>query len=173
MWHFIKHFCTVTRHRHKVFVHCLKVGIPMQGLMHDLSKYTPAEFIPGAKYYLGYKSPTEAERADIGYSMAWMHHKGRNKHHFEFWTDYSPKTRKMEAVEMPIKYVKEMFCDRVAASKIYQGKDYTDDKPVSYFKNGNAKNVMHPETAKLLGSWFEMLHNEGEKKTFRYIRKLR
>ena len=70
MWHFIKHFCTVTRHRHKVFVHCLKVGIPMQGLMHDLSKYTPAEFIPGAKYYLGYKSPTEAERADIGYSMA-------------------------------------------------------------------------------------------------------
>ena len=167
------HFKTITRHRHQVIKHCKKAGILWQGLFHDLSKYSPSEFIVGAKYYQGTRSPNDMERKVLGYSAAWMHHKGRNKHHFEFWTDYSPKTRKMEAVEMPIKYVKEMFCDRVAASKIYQGKDYTDDKPVSYFKNGNAKNVMHPETAKLLGSWFEMLHNEGEKKTFRYIRKLR
>ena len=78
----LKHFITVTRHRHKVFVHCVKVGIPLQGLLHDLSKYSLTEFVPGAKYYRGNRSPNEAEREDIGYSKAWMHHKGRNKHHF-------------------------------------------------------------------------------------------
>ena len=113
-----------------VIKHCKKAGIFWQGLRHDLSKYSPTEFIPGAKYYLGTRSPNEAERNDIGYSTAWLHHKGRNRHHYEYWQDYNPKTKKMEPVEMPIKYFKEMFCDRVAASKIYQGKNYTNAHPL-------------------------------------------
>ena len=98
MWHFIKHFMTITRHRHKVMYHCLRCGILWQGMRHDLSKYSPTEFLPGARFYLGDRSPTEGERREYGYSKAWMHHKGRNKHHFEYWTDYNPKTRRMEAV---------------------------------------------------------------------------
>ena len=171
MWHFIKHFCTITKHRHMVIRHCAKTGILWQGLRHDLSKYSLAEFIPGAKYYLGYKSPTEAERMEIGYSAAWMHHKGRNKHHFEYWTDYNPQTKKMSPVEMPLRYVKEMFCDRVAAGKIYLGKNYTNDNPINYFLNGNARYVMHPNTAKVLGDWLLMLQQRGEKETFAYIKK--
>ena len=171
MWHFIKHFCTITKHRHMVIRHCAKTGILWQGLRHDLSKYSLAEFIPGAKYYLGYKSPTEAERMEIGYSAAWMHHKGRNKHHFEYWTDYNPQTKKMSPVEMPLRYVKEMFCDRVAAGKIYLGKNYTNDNPINYFLNGNARYVMHPNTAKVLGEWLLMLQQRGEKETFAYIKK--
>lgn len=171
MWHFIKHFCTITKHRHMVIRHCAKTGILWQGLRHDLSKYSLAEFIPGAKYYLGYKSPTEAERMEIGYSAAWMHHKGRNKHHFEYWTDYNPQTKKMSPVEMPLRYVKEMFCDRVAAGKIYLGKNYTNDNPINYFMNGNARYVMHPNTAKVLGEWLLMLQQRGEKETFAYIKK--
>jgi hypothetical protein len=99
MWHMIKHFNTITKHRHKVIVHCFKAGILWQGLRHDLSKYSPTEFLEGAKFYLGYKSPTEEARAVNGYSKAWMHHKGRNKHHFEYWTDYNPKTKRCEAVK--------------------------------------------------------------------------
>ena len=154
-----------------VIRHCAKTGILWQGLRHDLSKYSLAEFIPGAKYYLGYKSPTEAERMEIGYSAAWMHHKGRNKHHFEYWTDYNPQTKKMSPVEMPLRYVKEMFCDRVAAGKIYLGKNYTNDNPINYFMNGNVRYVMHPNTAKVLGEWLLMLQQRGEKETFAYIKK--
>ena len=167
---FFKHLATINKHKWIVFIHCVKAGIPVRGLLHDLSKYSPTEFIPGAKYFLGTKSPTEREREIYGYSRAWMHHKGRNKHHFEYWTDYNPKTRKMGAVKMPIKYVKEMFCDRVAAGKVYLGKSYTNDNPINYYNGGNAKNMMHPETAALLEKWLLMLQNGDEKTVFKEIR---
>lgn len=173
MWHFVKHFWTITKHRHAVIVHCARAGILWQGLFHDLSKYSPAEFIPGARFYLGDRSPTEAERKELGYSAAWMHHKGRNKHHFEYWTDYNIKTRRIEAVKMPLRYVKEMFCDRVAAGKIYLGKNYTNDNPINYFMGGNARHIMHPETAALLEEWLLMLQREGEEKTFAYIKSIK
>ena len=86
----LKHFNTITKHRHRVILHCMKAGIGFQGLFHDLSKYSPKEFMSGARYYQGTKSPNEEERRLYGYSKAWMHHKGRNRHHFEYWTDYSP-----------------------------------------------------------------------------------
>ena len=126
MIHPVKHFITITKHRHVVIKHCRKAGILWQGLRHDLSKYSPSEFIPGAKYFQGDRSPNEEERRLYGYSKAWMHHKGRNRHHFEYWTDYDPKTKLMEPVKMPPRYVAEMFCDRVAACRIYQGEKYTD-----------------------------------------------
>lgn len=173
MWHCWKHFVTITKHRHMVIRHCAKAGILWQGLRHDLSKYSPTEFFSGARFYLGDRSPTEAERREYGYSKAWMHHKGRNKHHFEYWTDYNYKTRRVEAVEMPLRYVKEMFCDRVAAGKIYQGDKYTNDNPIEYFLRGSAKSAMHPKTAELLESWLRMIQSEGEDKTFKHIRKLR
>ena len=115
-----KHFKTITKHRHKVILHCMKAGIFWQGLFHDLSKYSPTEFLAGAKYYQGTRSPNEKERETIGYSLAWMHHKGRNRHHFEYWTDYNPATKLNTPVKMPAKYLAEMFCDRVAASKIFR-----------------------------------------------------
>lgn len=143
------------------------------GIFHDLSKYSPTEFIPGVKYYVGNRSPNEREREEKGYSKAWMHHKGRNKHHFEYWTDYCPATKKMEPVEMPLKYVKEMFCDRVAASKIYQKKNYTPSYPLEYFLRGKDRRVIHPKTSDLLESLLKMLSEKGEKETFAYIRKLK
>lgn len=169
----ISHFRTITKHRHMVIRHCAKAGILMQGLKHDLSKYSPAEFIPGAKYYLGTRSPNEAERDDKGYSSAWLHHKGRNKHHYEYWMDYNKETKKMEPVEMPLKYVKEMFCDRVAASKIYQGEKYTNSHPLAYFQNSKQRIMIHPKTSALLEKLLIMLKEEGEDKTFAYIRTLK
>ena len=166
----VKHFRTITKHRHTVIYHCAKVGILWQGLRHDLSKYTPTEFWQGARFYLGNRSPNEGERAAYGYSKAWLHHKGRNRHHFEYWFDYNPKTRRNEPVKMPLRFVAEMFCDRVAASKIYQGKNYTDNCALDYFERGKANRVIHPKTSDLLEKWLRMLAEKGEKETFAYIK---
>lgn len=172
MIHPIKHFVTITKHRHLVIKHCFKAGVLWQGLRHDLSKYSPTEFIPGMKYYAGTHSPNETERGIFGYSLAWIHHKGRNKHHFEYWTDYSPLTKVVEPVKMPMRYVAEMFCDRVAAGKIYNGKKYTDQSPIEYFMRAKGRRVIHPETSDLLESLLVMLAEKGEEETFRHIRTL-
>ena len=170
---FFGHLSTIVKHRHKVMLHCFKAGIPLRGLLHDLSKFSPTEFIPGVKYFQGNRSPNEMERELFGHSSAWLHHKGRNRHHFEYWNDVSPITKRYEPVKMPLKYFKEMFCDRVAASKIYQGKNYTDAHPFNYFDRGNARLYLHPETAALLEKCLIMLRDEGEKKTFRFLKKLK
>lgn len=166
------HFKTITKHRHKVIEHCVKAGIPIQGLLHDLSKYSPTEFLMGAEYYLGTRSPNEAERDAKGYSDAWLHHKGRNRHHFEYWTDYDPVTKLVSPVKMPLRYVIEMFCDRVAASKIYMGDKYTDKAPLEYFERGKARRIIHPKTSELLEKLLTMLAEKGEDRTFAYIRRL-
>ena len=170
---FFSHLKTVTSHRHKVIKHCAKIGILRRGLLHDLSKYSPTEFLPGVRYYQGTRSPNEAEREQFGHSLAWMHHKGRNRHHFEYWVDYSPKTKKNEPVKMPLVFVKEMFCDRLAASKIYQGENYTESHPLEYFERGKQNRIIHPETSDLLESWLLMLKEKGEEETFKYIKKLK
>ncbi len=168
----IGHFRTITRHRHQVVRHCFKAGIGWQGLFHDLSKYTLAEFAAGARYYQGTRSPNEVEREKFGYSAAWLHHKGRNRHHFEYWTDYNPVTKRVEPVKMPLKYVAEMLCDRVAASKIYQGEKYTDAHPLAYFLGAKARRVIHPATSDLLEGWLTMLRDEGEDATFAHVRRM-
>ena len=173
MAHPIKHFITITKHRHKVIAHCAKAGILWQGLKHDLSKYSPAEFIPGAKYYQGSRSPNEREREVLGCSKAWMHHKGRNRHHYEYWNDYNPKTKSIESVEMPVRFVIEMFCDRVAASKIYNGKNYKVSDPYIYFLRIKGKNRLHSNTEALLEKLLVMLKDKGEKETFDYIKKMK
>lgn len=166
------HLKTITKHRNKVIFYCYKTGIFFQGLRHDLSKYSPVEFFRGVRYYQGTRSPNEKERELFGYSSAWLHHKGRNKHHFEYWVDVNPKTKLYEPVEMPVKYVAEMFCDRVAASKIYKGENYTNSSALEYFENGNAARQMHPKTAELLREWLKMLTEQGEEKTFNHIKKV-
>ena len=169
---FFGHLSTITKHRHKVIAHCFKAGIIRRGLMHDLSKYSPTEFLCGVEYYQGTRSPNEGEREAYGYSKAWMHHKGRNRHHYEYWNDYNPKTKQIENVEMPVRFVVEMFCDRVAASKIYNGKNYKDEDPYTYFLRVKGKKRMHPETEALLEKLLVMLKDKGEKYTFFYIKKM-
>ncbi|MGM9661473.1 MAG: DUF5662 family protein [Oscillospiraceae bacterium] len=167
----IGHFRTITRHRHLVMRYCFRLGLYRQGLAHDLSKYSPSEFLPGCRYYLGYRSPNDAERQENGYSLAWLHHKGRNKHHPEYWTDFSPDpNEKILAVEMPKKYVAEMFCDRVAACKIYHGAKYRDSDPYDYFVRSLPRILIHPATAELLRRMLTVLKDQGEEAAFRYIK---
>jgi hypothetical protein len=151
---------------------CFAVGLYKQGLLHDLSKYSFVEFQVGAKYYQGDKSPNNAEREANGVSMAWLHHKGRNKHHFEYWIDYALDGKSgMAGMRMPVNYVVEMYCDRVAACKTYQKDAYTDRSALEYYNRGKAKYLMHPDTAALLEDMLTHLANEGEEATNQYIRK--
>ena len=170
----LQHFRTITRHRHQVIRNSRKAGILGQGLRHDLSKYSPTEFLEGARYWQGDRSPNDKAREENGCSAAWMHHKGRNRHHFEYWQDYSAYDKKMQPVEMPVRYVAEMFCDRVAASKIYQGDKYTDRSPLEYFERGKARRaaLIHPATSTLIEEMLTILAEEGEKSAFAHIRKL-
>ena len=104
--------------------------------------------------------------------MAWLHHKGRNKHHFEYWIDYSlDEHHHMTGMEMPVKYVVEMYCDRVAACKIYHKDAYSDSSALEYFDKGRSKELMHPESAALLRDMLSYLAEHGEKATSLYIRK--
>ena len=168
--HPFRHFATITRHRHRVIVHCFRVGIGWQGLRHDLSKYSPAEFWSGARYYQGTRSPNEQERAERGYSAAWLHHKGRNRHHFEYWSDYSMETKQMEPVKMPIRYVAEMFCDRVAACRVYQGNKYTDASAYDYYRHSKTHIIINADTDALIVRWLLLLKEQGEKAAIAQIR---
>ena len=120
----VGHLKTVLYHKYLVMQGCFRVGLYVQGVIHDLSKFSLTEFLVGAKYYQGDRSPNNAEREDIGYSSAWLHHKGRNKHHFEYWIDYSIDNKGMVGCKMPPKYVAEMMMDRIAASKVYNKGKY-------------------------------------------------
>ncbi len=168
-----KHFKTITYHKYLVMQGCFKVGLYWQGIFHDMSKYSPSEFWVGAKYYQGNRSPNNAEREAIGYSSSWLHHKGRNKHHYEYWIDYSTKdiAGGMAPAPMPSKYVGEMLMDRIAACKVYNGKDYTSTSPWEYYKSGREKAPLHPETKRLLEKLLLMLAEYGEDRTFAYIRR--
>ena len=167
----LKHFITITKHRHLVIRICFKLGIGFQGLFHDLSKYSFTEFFVGAKYYQGNRSPNAVEREVKGYSSAWLHHKGRNKHHIEYWRDINIKTDAYEPVEMPLRYVKEMFADRIAATKIYKKKDYKPEDVMAYYISRESQLKMHPTTSKTLECFMKMLIEKGEKETFKYVRK--
>ena len=151
---------------------CFAVGLYRQGLLHDLSKYSWVEFSVGAKYFQGDKSPNNAEREETGVSLAWLHHKGRNKHHFEYWIDYSlDEHHQMTGMKMPVNYVVEMYCDRVAACKNYQKEKYTDKSALEYYELGKGHYMMHPETEALLERLLTYLSEHGEAATNDYIRR--
>ena len=156
---------------------CFRIGLYKQGLLHDLSKYGPTEFLVGCKYYRGYMSPNNAERAATGISTAWLHHKGRNKHHLEYWIDYEASDsseeeshKGMSGMKMPIRYVAEMFVDRVSASKNYQRDKYKDNSPLLYYQKGKGVYLIHPDTEALLEYLLTMLAVRGEKETFSFVK---
>ncbi len=167
------HFMTISRHKWEVGKNCFRCGRYRQGILHDLSKYGPAEFLVGVKYYQGDRSPNDAEREDKGLTTSWLHHKGRNKHHLEYWVDYDVTRKKtgMVGMKMPDPYIVEMFCDRIAASKIYQGENYTDESALKYFLGGKGKVMLHPYSAKKIELLLTKLAEEGEDEAFRYAKR--
>ncbi|MEG0265021.1 MAG: DUF5662 family protein [Erysipelotrichaceae bacterium] len=164
----IGHFMTITKHKIDVTKLCFRCGLIKQGILHDLSKYSWIEFRAGVKYYQGNRSPINAEKEAIGYSLGWLHHKGRNKHHWEYWLDNARLG--IKPIEMPINYVVEMFCDRVAASRTYQKERYNDQSALIYYLDGIDNIIMHENTKKIILDLLQHLSDYGLDSTILYIR---
>lgn len=169
MKRFWGHLKTITTHKWKVAQLCFKVGLYRQGITHDLSKYSLIEFWNGVKFYQGYRSPIDREKEVRGYSQGWLHHKGRNKHHWEYWLDWDA-SKKLVGVPMPLNYIAEMFCDRVAATIIYQKENYTNHSALDYYLTGKDHIIMHPQTRQTLEGWLIHLSNHDIDTTCAYIR---
>lgn len=161
------HLKTITKHKLKVMHLCFRCHLYKQGLLHDLSKYSYVELKTGFHYYQGFRSPIDAEKEEKGYSLGWLHHKGRNKHHWEYWLDFGRDG--IYACKMPMDYVLEMFCDRVAASMIYQGKNYTDSSAFDYYIAGRNHILIHQQTDALIYHLLEHLSIHGLDQTIQYI----
>lgn len=155
-----KHFKTVCKHKAVVYQECKACGITWQGIVHDLSKFSPIEFSASAKHFQGNRSPIEAEKEDCGYSMAWLHHKGVNKHHWEWWTDFDDNGQ-IIANKIPSQYVVEMICDWVGAGKVYSNEKWTRDEPLNYFYKVRKGRYFHPETEKLIVYLLEIIRDKG------------
>lgn len=169
------HLRTISRHKLEVGRLCFKLGLYRQGLTHDLSKFGPTEFAVGARYFTGQRSPNDYERCDRGFSTAWLHHKGRNKHHFEYWMDIASRTdRRIVGKPMPGRYVLEMLCDRIAACKVYQGAAYTQRSALEFFTRNAAYNtLMDEQTRAFLGELLQIVADEGEDAGLARIRRER
>ncbi len=155
---FFRHFNVVNRHRFKVFCLCLRVGIPWRGFVHDLSKYSPTEFLESVKYFTGGKSPITNCKNEKGYSKAWLHHKGRNKHHLEYWYDYDAPNN---TPDMPLKYFMEFVCDNFAAGMIYQGKKWTKEYQLTYWNKTKDRIKCSDRMKKLITKVFTDVSNNG------------
>lgn len=174
LWNnFTGHLRTILHHKKLVRRYCFRAGLYKQGIMHDWSKYSPVEFIAGVKNYQGgVKSPNFGEKKAKGYSSAWLHHKGRNRHHYEYWIDFTlDPSQGLQGMPMPTRYVVEMFCDRIAASKNYNKGTYNDSFPLQYYEKNKMHYILHKDTKDLLERLLHMLADEGEDAVFSYIRK--
>lgn len=145
---YLLHFWTITLHKYYVAQECFKRGLYWQGIVHDLSKYSPTEFLASARYFQGDKTPIGAEKAEKGYSYAWLNHKGKNRHHWEYWIDF--KEGELFLCPIPEKYVVEMACDMIGASKAYNKGKYTPSEPLHYFQLHKFSMRMHPDAKELL-----------------------
>ena len=154
-----KHVNLVMHHKWVVFKLCCKVGLPWRGFMHDWSKFSPIEFWESVKYYDGHRSPITVCKSINGYSKAWLHHKGRNKHHFQYWVDLA--LPQQQAILMPYKYAAEMVCDQLAAGIIYNGDKWTPNTQLDYYINREVKNITHPQIDKFLIAVFTEVSQNG------------
>ena len=156
---FFKHLSLVLRHKNRVFINCAKCGIFWRGIAHDMSKFSPVEFFESVKYYQGNRSPIGACRRATGMSNAWLHHKGRNKHHIEYWLDSECEIAPM----MPYKYAVECVCDKLAATRVYAGKNYNTDLPLVHWEKYGNKVQGNPRTMQFIEEVFIDVKLYGEK----------
>lgn len=146
------HFKTICKHKYYVGKYCFMAGIPIRGILHDMSKFSPTEFIESVKYYQGTRSPIEACKEANGYSKAWLHHKGRNSHHYEYYQDNfdslaSSDFKGEHHLKMPFKDACELICNYLGAGRAYMGKHFNFSGEYDWWLNKTSKPIaMHPHT---------------------------
>lgn len=155
------HFKTVSKHKYYVGKYCFIAGIPIRGILHDLSKFSPTEFIESVKYYQGTRSPIDACKEVNGYSKAWMHHKGRNSHHYEYFIDNLDNGG--TALQMPFKDAVELICDYLGAGNAYMGNNFSYEAEYNWWLNKKNKPLfMHNQTKQFIEICLHRLKNNPD-----------
>jgi hypothetical protein len=134
-----RYFLYILNHKLNVCIECWKEGLYFQGIIHDLSKFSPVEFFPYAKKFYSGKPLTVEE--ELKWKYAWLRHQHSNKHHWEYWV-MNPNTK--EALPMPKKYIIEMVCDWRSFSRKWGRKVKTTTL------NLTDHIIVHPNTKKEL-----------------------
>lgn len=153
------HFGKILTHKYWVAKYCFKCGLYWQGLTHDNSKFSWIEFWESVRYYQGTSSPINEAKRLKGYSDAWQHHKGRNPHHYEHWTDnYDSGTT---TIKMPYKYAVEMICDYLGAARAYMGSEFSYSKEYDWWMKKVMFNPpkMHKQTQEFVTAVFQTLRD--------------
>ncbi len=147
---FWKFLTRVIRHKRYVFRWCCKAGMPLRGLLHDLSKFSPVEFWESVRYFSETESPINVSKRVNGYSMAWQHHKGHNPHHYEYWMDRMDEGG--FPLQMPKKYAYEMICDYLGAGQAYNPEGWNFAKEYQWWENRvqSLPMAMHPKTKRFV-----------------------
>jgi len=176
----VRHFLLISKHKAFVFLYCSYAGCPWRGLAHDWSKYSPAEFFESVRFFNGRRSPVGLARELEGYSFAWLHHKGRNKHHFEFWSDVvdesgvaAPNYGQFYPLPMPFTYALEMICDTIAASRVYNGKKFSYETLYDWSRKRTRVPLnMHPSTRRFFDAIYQEMRDDGNCKALRRAKRI-
>ncbi|MBQ9372352.1 MAG: hypothetical protein IJU03_09190 [Thermoguttaceae bacterium] len=177
---FARHFMLVVRHKTFVLKYCFYAGIPWRGLMHDWSKFSPTEFLESVRYFNGKRSPVGLCREIEGYSLAWLRHKGRNRHHFEFWQDSVDPTGALLRtpnvicpIPMPFPFALEMICDTIAANRAYGGRGFSAQSLYAWWMHRQSRPInMHPTTRRFCDDIYEQIHNANSPKPLKNAKEI-
>lgn len=152
-----KHWQTVHNHRKWVRHYCFLAGIPWRGIVHDLSKYSPTEFFESARFWTGTDSPISRAKNTYGISYAWLHHRGRNSHHWAYWADNYSEGFTVHV--MPRDDFVEMVCDFLGAAKTYSKDNFSYAQELNWWnkeRDASCK-AMHPINKRMLDIIFSDL----------------
>lgn len=119
----LKYLNYVIRHKWYVFQECCKQSIIWRGIIHDMSKLYPSEWKPYVDYFYGETKNYYGNCNDIDtcFDVAWLKHQNRNKHHWQYWV-LMKDNGSIYPLDMPMKYVKEMYADWVGANRATRNK---------------------------------------------------
>jgi hypothetical protein len=139
-WNYFKY---IIEHKWNVGIECLKMGMPIHAITHDLSKFLPSEFIPYAKYFYETDKATNYDKKtenDKNFQSGWCYHQKRNKHHWNYWVSVTRKSNAQLPIEMPRRHVRQMIADWRGMSRKFGG---TWQK---YYAENKQEMILHEET---------------------------
>lgn len=118
MRRYISYIRYLVLHKWFVLVEGRRLGVPLwRLLMHDLSKLLPGEFLPYARHFYNPDGSKRGKFADPAFDIAWLKHKSRNRHHWEWWVYW--ENGEPVAIPMPEQVMLEMVADWRAVSRFY------------------------------------------------------
>lgn len=131
-WNYLKY---ILEHKKNVFIECWKRGLYFHAFTHDLSKFSPVEFISYTKHFYG----TKEDKIYSNFDYGWLNHQRKNKHHWDYWVDSDGV-----ALRIPEKYIKQMVCDWKAMGRKF------GDTAQSYYLNNKQRMKLNSITVILL-----------------------